>query len=88
MAVSYAPEWAWDSGNPWGCCDRCGFKYRRSELFKEWTGQIVCAADLDPRDPQTNPPKVWPEGVAIKDARPEPPNIFVDDDNPQTPEDL
>lgn len=81
-------EWAYIPGNAWGICDRCGFKYRRSALKKEWTGAIVCVADLDPRDPQTNPPRIWPEGVGIPDARPEPPNIFIYTDDPVTPEDL
>lgn len=84
----YAPKWYYEPGNPKFQCDRCGFWYRISERHKEWTGEIVCAKDLDPRDPQTTPPRVWPEGVPIEDPRPPPPNIFVDPDNPVTPEDL
>jgi hypothetical protein len=39
-------------GNHWMICDRCGFKYRRSEMRKEWNGAWVCEADFEPRHPQ------------------------------------
>jgi len=49
--------------NAW--CMRCGFKYKASELSKEWTGLLVCSTCLDLRHPQdllrgvreTPPPK-------------------------------
>jgi hypothetical protein len=49
--------------NSW--CQRCGFKYKASELQKEWTGLLVCPPCLDLRHPQdlirgvreTPPPK-------------------------------
>lgn len=34
-------------------CDRCGFKKKRSECLKEWTGLIVCRDGCyEPRHPQ------------------------------------
>lgn len=33
-------------------CDRCGFKYKASDLKKEWTGLRVCGACFDERHPQ------------------------------------
>ncbi len=87
--MTWGAEWAWIPGNPWFICDRCSFKYRRNQQAnKEWTSEIVCNACLDPRPPDMNPPRLWPEGVAIKDARPEPPDIFINTDDPVNPNDL
>lgn len=38
MADYYAPG-SWNAN-----CDRCGGKYKASELRQEWTGLRVCAA--------------------------------------------
>ena len=81
VPVAYIP------GNPWGICDRCGFKVRHKMLRKEWTNLMVCEPCLDPMPAQLTTPKLWPEGVPIKDPRPYPPAEFVGD-NDVTPEDL
>lgn len=60
----------------WGVCDRCGFKVRLSRLKKEWTGWMVCRACFDPRPADTRPPPLGPEGVPLRNARPEPEPIF------------
>jgi hypothetical protein len=60
---------------PYVVCDRCGFKYRRSQLRKEWTGLMVCPKDWDPKPAELRPPPVGPEGLPVRDARPEPPII-------------
>jgi hypothetical protein len=60
------------AGDAWACCDRCGLDYRRSGVRKEWTGLIVCAECLDPRPAELDPPNLWPEGLPLPDARPEP----------------
>lgn len=39
-------------GDYWMICDRCGFKYRQSQMKKEWTGSIVCTDCWEPRHPQ------------------------------------
>jgi hypothetical protein len=36
--------------NAW--CDRCGFKFKASELRKEWQGFMVCSGCWEPRHPQ------------------------------------
>lgn len=36
--------------NAW--CDRCGFKFKASELRREWQGFMVCASCYEPRNPQ------------------------------------
>lgn len=63
-------------GGAYGICDRCGFKVRHRKLRKEWTGLMVCRPCYDPRPPETNPPRLAPEGLPVPDARPEPPPIF------------
>lgn len=63
---------------PWGICDRCGFKVRHRKLRKEWTGLLVCGPCWDPRPPQTKPPKIVPEGLPVRDARPDPDEVFRD----------
>lgn len=60
----------------WAICDRCGFKVHHTKLRKEWTGLMVCPDDWDPRPADTRPPRLKPEGLPIRDARPEPPPIF------------
>lgn len=40
-------------GDWWVICERCGFRYRKSEMRKEWTGLLVCAKNCwEPRHPQ------------------------------------
>jgi hypothetical protein len=65
------------AGDPWFCCDRCGFRRRVSVRHKEWTGLIVCAECLDPRPAQLDPPDIYPEGLPITDPRPEPTAVEV-----------
>lgn len=66
MLSTYQP------GGVWGRCDRCAERKRlRTELFKEWTGLMVCRPCLDDKPPQLSPPNVRAEGVPIKDARPD-----------------
>jgi hypothetical protein len=37
----------------WMICDRCGARYRRSEMREEWTGLWVCTRGCwEPRHPQ------------------------------------
>jgi hypothetical protein len=64
-------------GGTYAICDRCGFKVRQNSLRKEWTGLMVCAEDFDPRPPELDAPRVYPEGLPRPDARPEAPDVFV-----------
>lgn len=59
-----------------GVCDRCGFVVRHAALRKEWTGNLVCKQCWDPRPADTRPPNLGPEGLPIRDARPEPAPVF------------
>lgn len=64
--------------SPWAICDRCGFKYRLSQLRKEWTGLMVCEADWDPKPSELRPPAVRPEGLPVPNARPDPEPVYRD----------
>jgi hypothetical protein len=61
---------------PWGICDRCGFKYPLPQLRREWTGLMVCPQDFDARPAEMRPPSVRPEGLPLRNARPEKKPIF------------
>ena len=58
-------------------CDRCGFKFKFSELRKEWDGLYVCTAHgcWEPRQPQD-----YVKGIAdhmsVPVSRPEAPNLY------------
>ena len=58
-------------------CDKCGFKYKASQLRRTWDNLMVCKKDWEPRQPQD-----FVKGVKDKQtvpwARPEPENVFVD----------
>lgn len=69
-------------------CDRCGFEYDLCDLRKEWTGLMVCNADYDPKPGDLTRPRMKPEGLPVRNARPEPAPVFVDPTNPITAEDL
>lgn len=73
----YIPDDRYIPGGTNAICDRCGFQYRLFELSKEWTSLMVCSECWDPPPPQLRAPRVWPEGVPVPNARPEPPDVFV-----------
>lgn len=72
---------------PYGICQRCGWKYKLSQLRKEWTNLRVCKPCFDPRPAQLTPPNVGAEGVIVPNAAPEPTDIFLTD-NQVTPDSL
>lgn len=47
MARNYYKSGDWNA-----ICDRCGFKFKASELKLEWTGLRVCEKDFELRHPQ------------------------------------
>lgn len=77
MASIKAVAASYQAGNPWGICQRCGFKFRLSELRTEWSGLKVCDADFDPLPDTMRPPHSGPEGLSRLDASPEPPDTFI-----------
>lgn len=57
-------------------CDRCGAKYKASELKLEWDGLYVCYRCWEPRQPQDYV-KGIPDIQAPPWTRPDPPPVFV-----------
>lgn len=55
----------------------------------EWTGLLVCPVCFDPRRPELSPPNIDPmEGAPVRNPRPRPPFVELDDDHPVTAADL
>lgn len=61
----------------YGTCQRCGFKYRLSELKREWSNLLVCDPCWDPLPDTFVPPVVTAEGMPLPNASPEAPDVFV-----------
>jgi hypothetical protein len=62
----------------WNClCDRCGFKFKSSELKKDWQGLMVCSKDYEARHPQDFI-KVSPEKAIPEWTRPRTEDSFVE----------
>ncbi len=61
-------------------CDRCGFKFKRSQLRREWTGLLVCGLDgnqcWEPRHPQDRL-KAVRDRQTVPNARPETSDDFL-----------
>lgn len=87
------PE-GYHAGRALGVCQRCARTRFTDELRLEWTGLRVCTKTngpngcWDPRPPQLSPPNVYPEGLPVPNASPQLPVVFIDPENPITPEDL
>lgn len=56
-------------------CDRCGFKKKRSECLKEWTGLLVCKKCYEPRHPQDFV-KARADKQSVADPRPDTQTVF------------
>ena len=71
-------------------CDRCGFKFKHSELTREWTGLLVCGSGgnncFEYRHPQDRLRAVR-DRQTVANARPEQADNFLAD-NDVTLEDL
>ena len=67
--------------NAW--CDRCGFKFKASELRKEWQGFMVCSGCWEPRNEQDFIRSV-PEKPAPPFSRPRNDRVDNPFDNPMT----
>lgn len=57
-------------------CDRCGFKFKASELREEWTGLRVCEADFELRHPQDFL-RVTPDRISVPWVRMEAPTVVT-----------
>ncbi len=58
-------------------CDRCGFKFKSSELKKDWQGLMVCPKDYEARHPQDFI-KVRPEKAIPEWTRPRTEDVFTE----------
>lgn len=58
------------SGDWNAVCDICGFRFKASQLKKNWKNEMVCDADFELRHPQEFV-RVQPEKISVPWARPE-----------------
>ena len=67
------------SGTYNGICDRCGSKFKFSDLKLEWDGLYVCTANgcWEPRQPQDYVKGVR-DDMSVPVSRPDQPNVFTD----------
>jgi PHP family Zn ribbon phosphoesterase len=52
-------------------CDRCGFRYKYTEIKEEWNGSRVCPECFETKHPQLESPKVRADAEALRNARPD-----------------
>ena len=57
--------------NAYGISDRSGFRYRLSQMRKEWNGLLVGLDEFEEKHPQLTPPRNVFDPQAIKNARPD-----------------
>lgn len=57
-------------------CDICGFRFKASELTKDWQGLMVCKQDYEQRHPQDFL-RVRPDNPAVPWSRPEGADQFI-----------
>lgn len=57
-------------------CDICGFRFKASQLKKNWKNEYVCEADFELRHPQEFI-RVRPEKIAVPWSRPEGEDDFL-----------
>ena len=62
-------------------CDRCGSKFKFSQLKLEWDGLYVCTANgcWEPRQPQDYVKGVM-DNMAVPVSRPDQPPIYIQDE--------
>ena len=65
------------SGDYYMICDRCRFKFRRSQMTRTYDGMWVCPKDWEPQHPQEFVRGV-DQQIAVPVARPEPEDYFVE----------
>ena len=69
------------SGTYNGLCDRCGSKFKFSDLKLEWDGLYVCTANgcWEPRQPQDYVKGVR-DDMSVPVSRPDQPPIYIQDE--------
>lgn len=63
-------------GGVYGICDRCAFQRRLYSLRSEWSGAKVCEDCWDPKPADLSPPRIYPEGLPVRNARPDPGDVL------------
>lgn len=80
----------WKAHDANGICDRCGQKFKRSELQREWTGLYVCGESgngcFELRHPQDSL-KAMRDRQTVPNARPDHSPYYLDT-NEVTEDDL
>ena len=65
-------------GDHYVICDRCGFKYRRSQCTLDHEGLMVCISKcFEPQHPQEYI-KIVPERIVVDDPRPRKEDVFLE----------
>ena len=69
------------SGTYNGICDRCGSKFKFSDLKLEWDGLYVCTANgcWEPRQPQDYVKGVM-DDMSVPVSRPDQPPVYIQDE--------
>jgi len=64
-----------------GICDRCGSKFKFSDLKLEWDGLYVCTANgcWEPRQPQDYVKGVM-DNMSVPVSRPDQPPVYIQDE--------
>ena len=64
-----------------GICDRCGSKFKFSDLKLEWDGLYVCTANgcWEPRQPQDYVKGVM-DDMSVPVSRPDQPPVYIQDE--------
>lgn len=57
-------------------CDVCGFKFKASQLRKQWDNLMVCSADFETRHPQDFV-RASVDKMAVPWSRPETTDVYV-----------
>ena len=55
----------------YGISDRSGFRYKLSDMIKEWNGFMVGKDEYEPKHPQLQPHRQSTDAEAIRNARPD-----------------
>ena len=55
----------------YGISDRSGFRYRLSEMKREWNGMLVGPDEYEPKHPQLTPPRKVRDSQALRNPRPD-----------------
>ena len=63
--------------NAYFISDRSGFRYPYKDMRREWNGAIVGPDEYEPKHPQLGPFRSVNDAQALKDARPDVPEVFT-----------